>query len=433
MSDGFYRACEDRHRGTLESVKSRQRVYLPLIAPLARHYPNAAAIDLGCGRGEWLELLSESGFDALGIDLDDGMLAECRARGLHVRTQDAISALQGLPDASQAIVSGMHLAEHIPFEALQLLVQEALRVLLPAGLLILETPNPENIVVGTANFYLDPTHNRPLPPLLLSFLPEYYGFPRVKILRLQEPVSLAQTRRFTLHDVLGGVSPDYAVVAQKSADASLLALVSHALDRDYGVSLGDLSNAYAGQLERGWDEVQQSIVELDRNINRSLNHKTDTLDIKINELDVRLNLALQRVDRDLGIRANALESRTGRLEKLSVVIQMGRQYRLLRAEGLGARCRKITSKTVRFVASRGARVISAFPRLKRLLIGIAQKLGVYGLLQSRLRPPPAPAPGENALGSASSGEVKKILEDLPAEVRETFGALDAEIKRREKK
>ena len=112
---------------------------------------------------------------------------------------------------------------------------------------------------------------------------------------------------------------------------------------------------------------------------------------------------------------------------------MGRQYRLLRAEGLGARCRKITSKTVRFVASRGARVISAFPRLKRLLIGIAQKLGVYGLLQSRLRPPPAPAPGENALGSASSGEVKKILEDLPAEVRETFGALDAEIKRREKK
>lgn len=419
MSDGFYRAFEDRHRGTLESVKLRQRVYLPLITPLARHYPNAAAIDLGCGRGEWLELLSESGFDALGIDLDDGMLAECRARGLNVRTQDAISALQGLPDASQAIVSGMHLAEHIPFDALQLLVQEALRVLLPAGLLILETPNPENIVVGTANFYLDPTHNRPLPPLLLSFLPEYYGFSRVKILRLQEPVSLAQTRRFTLHDVLGGVSPDYAVVAQKAADKSLLAMVSHAFEPEYGVSLGELSNAYDTQLERGWEDVQKSIVELDRNI-------ANSLEIKINELDLKLNLTLQRVDRELG-------SRISRLEKVSPVIQMGRQYRLLRAEGVVARCRKIGSKTLRFVLSRGAKVVSAHPQLKRVLVGIARKLGVYGLLQSRLRPPPVPAPGGNVLGGASEGEVSRILEDLPAEVRETFGALDAEIKRREKK
>lgn len=390
MSDGFYRAFEDRHRGTLESVKMRQRVYLPLIRPLARHYPHAAAIDLGCGRGEWLELLAEEGFDALGIDLDDGMLAECRARGLRVRTEDAIAALRNLPDASQAVVSGMHLAEHIPFEVLQVLVQEALRVLLPAGLLILETPNPENIVVGTTNFYLDPTHNRPLPPLLLSFLPEYYGFSRVKILRLQEPVSLGQTRRFTLHDVLGGVSPDYAVVAQKSADKSLLGSVSQAFEPDYGVSLGELSNAYDNQIE-------QSIV--------------------------KLNLTLQRVDRELG-------SRVSRLEKFSPVIQTGRQLRLLKAEGFGARARKISSKALRVAANGFARVLSAHPGLKRALVGIARKLGLYGMLASRLRPPPAP--GETAFRSASAAEVGKILEDLPKDVRDTFGALDAEIARREK-
>ena len=75
MSDGFYRAFEDRHRGTLESVKMRQRVYLPLIRPLARHYPHAAAIDLGCGRGEWLELLAEEGFEPVILPVDaNGLL-----------------------------------------------------------------------------------------------------------------------------------------------------------------------------------------------------------------------------------------------------------------------------------------------------------------------------------------------------------------------
>jgi hypothetical protein len=248
-----------------------------------------------------------------------------------------------------------------------------------------------------------------LPPLLLSFLPEYYGFSRVKILRLQEPVSLGQTRRFTLHDVLGGVSPDYAVVAQKSADKSLLGSVSQAFEPDYGVSLGELSNAYDNQIE-------QSIVELDSNIAR-------TIEQKINELDVKLNLTLQRVDRELG-------SRVSRLEKFSPVIQTGRQLRLLKAEGFGARARKISSKALRVAANGFARVLSAHPGLKRALVGIARKLGLYGMLASRLRPPPAP--GETAFRSASAAEVGKILEDLPKDVRDTFGALDAEIARREK-
>jgi SAM-dependent methyltransferase len=224
--DGFYRAFEDKHRGSREQIKNRQRVYLPLVSPLAHVYPGVQTIDLGCGRGEWLELLGELGFDARGVDLNDGMLQECRDRGLHVATEDALTALQKLPDASQAVVSGFHFAEHIPFDILQQVVQEALRVLRPAGLLILETPNPENIVVGSANFYLDPTHNRPLPPLLLEFLPEYCGFHRVKLLRLQEPVNLTDTRRLTIHDVLSGVSPDYAVVAQKAADPQLILHVS---------------------------------------------------------------------------------------------------------------------------------------------------------------------------------------------------------------
>ncbi|UUZ64976.1 methyltransferase domain-containing protein [Polaromonas sp. P1-6] len=249
MSDDFYRAFEEKYRGSRELIKSRQRVYLPFIEPLRSIYNDAKAIDLGCGRGEWLELLKESGFDAQGVDLDDGMLAACRELGLNVATADALAALKALPDASQMAVSGFHIAEHIQFSDLQTLVQEALRVLKPAGLLILETPNPENIVVGSCTFYLDPTHRQPIPSQLLSFLPEHYGFARTKILRLQESVDLSGERVLSLKDVLSGVSPDYAVVAQKTADESILTTTSQAFEPEYGISLEALADKYDRQAE----------------------------------------------------------------------------------------------------------------------------------------------------------------------------------------
>jgi SAM-dependent methyltransferase len=225
-------------------------VYLPFLQRLRRFHDAPKAIDLGCGRGEWLELLQESGIDALGVDLDDAMLAACRERGLKVQTHDAVEFLQGLADASQLVVSGFHIAEHLPFPDLQALVREALRVLQPGGLLILETPNPENIVVGTANFYLDPTHQRPIPPLLLSFLPEYYGYARVKILRLQESPQLASNRVPTsLLGVLSGVSPDYAVVAQKMAGAEILAATQDVFEANYGLTLEALAARYDQQTQ----------------------------------------------------------------------------------------------------------------------------------------------------------------------------------------
>ena len=151
--------------------------------------------------------------------------------------------------ASQCVVSGFHIAEHVPFAILQEMVAEALRALKPAGLLILETPNAENLVVGASSFYLDPTHRRPLPPLLLSFLTEYAGFSRTKILRLQESPELAAHRaRVTLLQVLAGVSPDYAVVAQKTASAEALAHFSAPFAQEYGLTLEALAAQYESDL-----------------------------------------------------------------------------------------------------------------------------------------------------------------------------------------
>ncbi len=254
--DSFYRAFEDRHRGSRELIKERLRVYLPFINPLKDLDGECSVLDLGCGRGEWLELAGEAGFKAHGVDLDEGMLAACRERGLSVETQDAITALRQIQDESLMIVSGFHIAEHISFDALQEIVKETLRALKPAGLLILETPNPENLIVGTSNFYLDPTHQRPLPPLLLSFLPEHAGFSRTKILRLQESPDLSSASDVHLLQVLGGVSPDYAVIAQKRAPQEHLGLLDSTFNEQYGLTLEMLSTKYETSLQDRIEQVE---------------------------------------------------------------------------------------------------------------------------------------------------------------------------------
>lgn len=258
-STDFYRAFEERHRGPRKLIRSRLQVYQPFITPLLGIYQPANAIDLGCGRGEWLELLQDTGFAPQGVDLDAGMLAACTERGLTVTQGDALSHLQSLDDASQCIVSGFHIAEHLTFDHLKALVQQAFRVLKAGGLLILETPNPENLVVGASNFYLDPTHLRPLPPPLLSFLPEYYGFARVRTVRLQEQPELRQRSDITLMDVLGGVSPDYAVVAQKAAAPDVMERFETVFDTHYGIDLNDLAGRYDGMLHGRMAALDQRV------------------------------------------------------------------------------------------------------------------------------------------------------------------------------
>ena len=244
MSDGFYRAFEERYYASRSKIKELRKQYLPFVTPITLLYPASETFDIGCGRGEWLELMLEMGMQPLGVDLDDGMLAGCRDHGLPAKQGDAVAYLSTLPSESQALISAFHVVEHISFDQLQTVVSEALRVLKPGGLLIMETPNPENIVVATRNFYLDPTHQRPLPSLLLSFLPEHYGFARSKVVRLQESKELANKASPTLNDVFEGASPDYAVIVQKAASVETLSMLDEAFSKEYGLRLDVLAGRY---------------------------------------------------------------------------------------------------------------------------------------------------------------------------------------------
>lgn len=244
MTDRFYTEFEASFRGTRELIMDRLRVYDDFLQPLLKVFPNAEVVDLGCGRGEWIEKMQSMGFSPRGVDLDQGMLQSCWDRGFEVHLGDALEYLAALPDNSQAVVSAFHLVEHLPFSEVQYLIGEALRVLKPAGLLIMETPNPENLIVATRNFYLDPTHQRPMPPELLTYLPKMIGCERVKLVRLQESEALRFNTMPTLADVIGGASPDYAVITQKNADEDILQNWDKVFSKEYGLSLKTLLDRY---------------------------------------------------------------------------------------------------------------------------------------------------------------------------------------------
>jgi len=248
------------------------------VKPLKAIYEDRKVVDLGCGRGEWVELMEEEGFEAHGVDLDEEMLTACQSAGLSATKEDAIEHLKKLPDECVVVVSGFHIIEHIPFDSLQILVHEAFRVLKPGGLLILETPNPENIIVSMTEFYLDPTHQNPIPPALLYFLVEYYGFARIKIVRLNESIPISDSKEPRLMDVFMGVSPDYSVVAQKSGKNEHLILFDSAFDKDYGVNISDLAMRYDRLLHSG---------ELERF--NALSSRLNELDTRIHELDTHFH------------------------------------------------------------------------------------------------------------------------------------------------
>lgn len=184
MSDGFYARFEDRFRGSRNEIKQRVEVYVPLVRAAGAGSHEAPVLDIGCGRGEWLEVLHEHDLVASGVDINSVAVAGCRARGLEVVEADGIDYLTCLPSASVGAVSAIHVIEHLPFRLLIELFDAAWRVLRPAGVVILETPNPENLVVGACNFYYDPTHGRPLPPEPFRFILESRGFERVEVMRL---------------------------------------------------------------------------------------------------------------------------------------------------------------------------------------------------------------------------------------------------------
>lgn len=215
--DTFYVEFEDKFRGSREDIKSRVKVYLPYIQKLPFEPESVKALDVGCGRGEWLEILKENGYkNAKGIDLNRIMVAKSQELSLDVKQADVIEYLSSLEDESLSLITGFHIVEHLPFEVLMRLFQESYRVLQKDGIVIFETPNPENILVGAHYFYTDPTHINPLVPTTLYFIAQQNGFNDIEIKRLHKYSQyndIDVTGKFISDNFLNEM--DYAVIGYK--------------------------------------------------------------------------------------------------------------------------------------------------------------------------------------------------------------------------
>jgi SAM-dependent methyltransferase len=175
-------AFANAFRGTEDSVKAHQREYVSRFAECGE------VVDLGCGRGEFLELLREASVAARGIELDIGMIEHCRAKGLAVEQRDILEYLSGLPDESVGGFFAARMIERLPAFELVQLVREAGRALEPGGVLLVESFNPESPRTF-AEFYVDPTHVRPYHPHAIRWLFEQEGFVGVEVQRSVEPES----------------------------------------------------------------------------------------------------------------------------------------------------------------------------------------------------------------------------------------------------
>lgn len=214
--DALYVELEDRFRGSRDDVKKSQEFYLPLIQSVSN--PNLPVFDLGCGRGEWLELLRDAGTKALGVDTNRAMIEICRERGLEAIEGDALAHLRNLPAESLRAVTGFHIIEHLQLETLMRLVDQIMRALQPGGFVAFETPNPDNLFVSGNYFYFDPSHHHPLPGKLVKLFLEASGFQNVEI----TPLHPCAEGRFTesdevtrrLNELFYGPM-DYAIVGWK--------------------------------------------------------------------------------------------------------------------------------------------------------------------------------------------------------------------------
>lgn len=216
--DAFYVSFEDRFRGPREEIKKRVEIYLPLIRKAQAGRREAPVLDVGCGRGEWLELLKEHKLEASGVDINSAMLAQCRERKLKVAHGDAIAHLRTLPEKSLGAVTGFHIIEHLELEVLMDLLAHTIRALVPGGVAIFESPNCKNLVVGATNFNVDPTHRNPVFPETAQFMLSIHGFENVE-LKYLAPVEAARfegkDRQATvLNELLYGPQ-DFAVIGIK--------------------------------------------------------------------------------------------------------------------------------------------------------------------------------------------------------------------------
>jgi SAM-dependent methyltransferase len=222
LRDWRYARFENRHRGARDDIRRKQERYLEFFKP------GGSVLDLGCGRGEFLELLRDRRFRGAGVDLNTQMIDACLDKGLDARRADMLETLAGTPDGSLDGIFSSQVIEHISPARLERLVELACAKLAPGGTVVLETINPASVFALVQVYFMDLSHRLPVHPQALRFLLESAGFEDVRIVYGEELdeeklklLPAADDRSAILNDDIDRLNrllfaaPDYAAVGRK--------------------------------------------------------------------------------------------------------------------------------------------------------------------------------------------------------------------------
>ena len=206
-----YARFAEAFRGSEERVRTGQRIYVD-------DFKNCAnVLDIGCGRGEFLEVMREAGVPARGIDSSLESIALCREKNLQAEAADLFEYLRGLGEGELDGIFCAQVVEHLPPELLPEMIRLAASRLDRHGVIVIETPNPECLAIFATYFYLDPTHYRPVPDKLLTFYLSEFGVGDLQVRRLEQAVdtmpSLAELPNAFREAFFGGL--DYAIIGKK--------------------------------------------------------------------------------------------------------------------------------------------------------------------------------------------------------------------------
>ncbi|CAN7245841.1 class I SAM-dependent methyltransferase [Trinickia sp. LjRoot230] len=432
LSDDFYRALEERFRGTKETIKARQSIYLPVVQALHATV-DKKALDVGCGRGEWLELLGEHGIPAEGLDLNEEFVEAGRAAGLSVTKADAMQFLASQPANAYGLVSAFHVVEHLGFDNLLAFLKEAHRVLDDGGAILLETPNPANLVVGACNFYLDPTHERPIPSVLLSFACEYSGFESAVVVPVNRgvvrndlemmPIELAGAT--VINKVVSVLddnlmqAPDYAVIAFKRHNPELVATAQSLVS-------GSLL-AVSKREEDSVDLLNLTVVEAQAEVRR-WQERAYQAELRIRDFELKLSEAERRAEAErfrIEQRAATAEVEIVSLQDQINAMYNSRSWRLsapVRLGGMVLRKAPVSRPAAKRLVTLGLLHAAAYVRCRPVLKArLSTVLSRFPKLRSRL----VGALGIDALRGVAGNGVDEVdsVDRLTARGRKVYADL----------
>ncbi|MBC2455744.1 class I SAM-dependent methyltransferase [Clostridium beijerinckii] len=215
-----YVAFENKYRGSQELIRSRLKVYLKYFEK------ENNILDIGCGRGEFLELLRENNIQAKGIDVNEEMILLCKEKKLNIANVDALKYLSELEDNSLGGIILTQVIEHLEPNYLIDLISLSYKKLKPGAYFIAETINPQSLIVFTQAYFMDLSHIRMIHPYTVKFLVEQEGFKdasleyfsevpeSVKIPQINELPEDFNQAMVRLNNLVYG-SRDYAIIGRK--------------------------------------------------------------------------------------------------------------------------------------------------------------------------------------------------------------------------